>query len=453
MTELYGYQKEGAELTYKFLCACGSAENGSDMGVGKTVMTLEALMQLDVAKVLIVCPASVRGVWESEIRKWWRTGGVEIETWYTGKKARTYQDSLPACSFTVVSYALARGTDMLKSLMREKWDALVLDESHKCNNRKTQQTEACLTHLWPRAKYHICLSGTPFTTRIVDGYNIFNKMAPDLFPNFFQFAAKYSESETQVIHVKTRFGKVVRKEVTKYFGVKNGRELGKLIRSRFYFRFKKAEVLKELPPKIFQEIFLPDTLSLSPKAKTDAEQCKIELHLLKKALENDKSFVAPKSLAELRRMQGEIKVDEIAAFALDILEQQQVVIFAHHQNVINGLREAIEAKKVLCGVINGATKAEDRTQIVNDFQAGKTPCFIGQFEAAGTGLTLTAASVVILAELPWSPGTLQQSIDRCHRIGQKDSVLVYPMLVRGSIDEGIYGILKKRALDFNTVLS
>jgi SWI/SNF-related matrix-associated actin-dependent regulator 1 of chromatin subfamily A len=93
---------------------------------------------------------------------------------------------------------------------------------------------------------------------------------------------------------------------------------------------------------------------------------------------------------------------------------------------------------------------EQRHKVVNEFQSNpNVKLFVGNIQAAGVGLTLTAASNVAFMELPWTPGELVQAEDRCHRIGQKDSVTVHYLLAADTIEYDIAELLdaKKKVLD------
>ena len=81
---------------------------------------------------------------------------------------------------------------------------------------------------------------------------------------------------------------------------------------------------------------------------------------------------------------------------------------------------------------------------MDTFQAGKADVFIGTIGAAGVGITLTKASHVVFAELDWVPGNMSQAEDRCHRIGQDNSVLVQHLVVDGSIDARLAKVLVKK---------
>ena len=110
------------------------------------------------------------------------------------------------------------------------------------------------------------------------------------------------------------------------------------------------------------------------------------------------------------------------------------MVFAHHLDVIAGLTEGLRDFGVVS--VKGDDAIEDRLSAVERFQADPAcRVFVGSLKAAGVGLTLTAASHVIFVELSWVPADLTQGEDRCHRIGQLNSVLVEHLVLEGSLDE------------------
>jgi SWI/SNF-related matrix-associated actin-dependent regulator 1 of chromatin subfamily A len=120
-------------------------------------------------------------------------------------------------------------------------------------------------------------------------------------------------------------------------------------------------------------------------------------------------------------------------------EQEKVVVFAHHHEVIDALEEEF---KEIAVRIDGRVSLDERQRAVDRFQTDVScRVFIGGIQAAGVGLTLTAASTVVFVELDWVPGNISQAEDRCHRIGQKESVLVQHLILEGSLDERVVGVL------------
>jgi SWI/SNF-related matrix-associated actin-dependent regulator 1 of chromatin subfamily A len=120
-------------------------------------------------------------------------------------------------------------------------------------------------------------------------------------------------------------------------------------------------------------------------------------------------------------------------------EQEKIVLFAHHHEVLDALQSEFGEISVQ---VDGRVSLDDRQKAVDRFQGDPTcRVFIGGIQAAGVGLTLTAASTVIFLELDWTPGNISQAEDRCHRIGQKDCVTVQHIVLAGSLDERLAAVV------------
>jgi SWI/SNF-related matrix-associated actin-dependent regulator 1 of chromatin subfamily A len=153
----------------------------------------------------------------------------------------------------------------------------------------------------------------------------------------------------------------------------------------------------------------------------------------------------------------------VVQFVADILDNSddpnsKVCLFGHHKDVIAALEQALKKHnpKFNPVVITGETKEADRQRNIHLFQeTNQSRIFIGSMFATGMGITLTACSTVVFAELDWTPAQVVQSEDRCHRIGSKNTVWVYHIVADGSIDSKIANILvdkqevSKSILDFD----
>lgn len=446
---LLPFQKTAIEETIHFLLTneAHACYNACEMGLGKTIQAIVAVNSLDCKNVLIICPAIMRLVWRDELNAW-RTKQTTIHTLLTGKDVDALvqksfeKDYYRQNNFVIVSYDLASTSKFVAWASAHDWEMLILDESHYLKNTKAKRTKAVLQQIWPHAHYKLALSGTPFTTRIVDGYTLFKRMLPNRWKDFDSFADEFSYKRIKHINGRT---------ITDYFGVRNAPELRKLLRENFYVRYTKEEVLTQLPPKQYTKITLPYTYAVVPKSKNQAEQLRLDALMVKQALVSNTTFPIPSCLAEHRRLQGEKKAKAVIEFTQNLLEQNiPVVLFAWHKNVVNLFKDAFAQYRP--AVITGETPATTRASEVVRFQSGDTSLFIGNIVAAGTGITLTASSTVVLAELDWSPTTVSQAIDRCHRIGQKDQVNVYYFVVENSLDEIIDSIVMSRAQVFKNVL-
>jgi SWI/SNF-related matrix-associated actin-dependent regulator 1 of chromatin subfamily A len=339
----------------------------------------------------------------------------------------------------IMSYAIASKTSNASFLATRDWTALVCDEAHYLKNRYAKRTKIVLGLLWDRTKYRICLSGTPFVQSLVDGFPVFNKMAPDLFPQFEAFGERYTHKRV------TPWG-------IQYSGSKNADELSQKIRSRFFIRYTKEQVLPDLPEKTFSEILLPEEYSVKSPKELEP-QIKHEIELAVQAINEGRAAVVPKipHLAEQRRLQGELKVPAVAEFVESILDgAEPVVLFAYHRSVIASLAETLKDYKPV--LIHGEVSHVDRAKAVESFQSGKTNLFIGQLTAAGVGITLTRASICVLAEIDYSPQAISQAIARVHRIGTMKPVTIYYFLAKGGVDNNLVRVAMNKARDFQTVL-
>lgn len=406
------------------------------MGLGKTVQAIGVLnLHDEYENVLVICPASLRLNWMREMNKWMvkpRTIG------YVERNDYPENTDIVVINYDVVE----RHLDKINS---RDWDLLIIDESHYLKNPKAKRTKAILGdgkgHAGIKAKHKLFLTGTPILNRPVEIFPLINALDPDNWPKFWPFGLRYCNGH------KNSFG-------WDFSGASNLQELQERLRSTIMVRRLKEEVLTELPPKRRQVIELPPTpkiTSLLKKEKDAWERQEDVIRKLRVAVELAKvngtkeEFSAAvrnlnegitASFSEMAVLRQEIaleKVPYVVEHVKDIAETgEKVVIFAHHKSVVAALKEALGDEAV---TLVGDTKLEDRQAAVDAFQNDPAiKYFIGSIKAAGVGITLTAASNVVFAELDWVPGNLSQAEDRAARIGQRFSVLVQHLVMENSLD-------------------
>lgn len=449
---LYPFQIETVNRTLHFLSTPPhGAYVANEQGLGKTITALVTTNTLRCTHTLILSPAIMRLVWEAEIYKWCRFSVTGIPRVFVIEHEQDIQEAeLSESSFVICSYALIAKKHVLAKLASFRWDMLISDENHFCKNPEAKRTQA-LFKLQEKAAYKIFMSGTPMSTNVVDLFCPCHILAPDLplFKTFNAFAERYSNYTEMSVPV-FRGGRTQSIIVKKYYGLKNAKELSAIIRALFYIRFKKEEVLTQLPPKIFQKIILPESYSVKVQEK-QREQLIREKQVVFEALQ--KGLLPPpcETMAEHRRVQGENKVPAIVEFCEEKLEEGiPLVIFAYHRNVIAALEAGLAKYKP--AVIIGDTPNATRMDYVNQFQSGGINVLISNLIAGGTGITLHRASTVVLAELDWVPNNIAQAVDRCHRIGQKNQVMVYWFLVKNSLDEQLDDLIVTRTKEASMVL-
>ena len=429
------FQKAGIEYINKRKSCLLS----DDMGIGKTIQAigLVNLNQDSMNKILIVCPASLKLNWEKELNKWLVKKDYEIQVIFPTDKFKE------SANIYIINYALLnRHKENFKNY---EFDLIIADESHKLKNGKALRSKAFFKI---KGKRKLFLSGTPFLNRPVELFTVLKSVG--LFTNWLKFVTRYCGA------YKDRFGWVVT-------GSSNLKELQQILRENVMIRRLKKDVLSELPDKIRQ------TISIQTKSKemklikqekdlyNDYLNAQNEIRILKQqGLETgvvaDKMRLVFSELAKLRHDVAVIKIPFIINFISDALENgNKIVLFAHHKDVTRAVHDAFKEISV---TIVGETKSEDRQKAVDKFQNNPDiKLFVGSITACAEGITLTASSNVVFAELAWQPAIMTQSEDRCHRLGQKNSVLVQYITLQNSLDEYMAKMLEHKKEIFAEVMN
>jgi SNF2 family DNA or RNA helicase len=400
-------------------------------GLGKTIQAIGVInASPEIKSVLVICPASLKINWRNELRAWLtRSSFVEVIP-AARKGAAVLADE--DVHVAIVNY------DILKKLPAgASWDLCILDESHYVKNPKAARSKL-VAAVQKRCKRTIALTGTPILNKPVEIWPLLQMLAPEVWDpaglkgqeivgagqgaGFFRFAKRYCNAH------KVHFGRVSHWD---FSGASNLPELQEWLRATCMVRRLKKDVLTELPAKRRQTITLP-------RASGDDDLIDQELIDLMGEdftdLERVKKKVAFKDISRVRAELAVSKCAAAIAHIRDTLESSdKIVVFAHHHAVIERL--AAELAEFNPAIITGETPSGARQEQVEKFQTLATcRLFIGSIGAAGVGLTLTAASHVVFVELDWTPANMSQAEDRCHRIGQRESVLVQVLVVDGSLD-------------------
>lgn len=401
---LYPYQQVGA----KFLAERKYALLADEPGLGKTAQAIAACRKHNARFVTVVCPASAVENWRREFVRFW-----------------------PGHHYVFVrSYDRITRTGFPHKTVGH----LILDESHYLKSRKAKRTKAIFGKggLAHKAERVYCLSGTPAPNHPAEVWPMLHALAPDTIKgrngkprDYWSFVRRYCETRSN------GFGEVI-------VGGKNLAEL-KANLEPFMLRRKKADVLTDLPPIVFDEV--PLSSEAARKALRQVEDTD-EGKALAKALADGVDGLGKLAghFATLRRLTGVAKAPAVAEMLKDEIEGglRKVVVFAHHTAVLQALEAAFTGAGIKCVGISGATPAGRRQAMVDTFQTDpEYKVFLGQITAAGTAITLTAASDVVFAESSWVPADNSQAAMRCHRIGQTRGVLVRFATLAGSIDERV----------------
>lgn len=407
-----------------------------EMGLGKTIEALGIINgDPDAARILVICPASLKLNWARECERWL------VRPHTIGIAGKTFPED---AHVVVINYDILQ---KWKVELDQEWDVLVADECHYVKNKRAKRSKA-LFGLTARRK--LFLSGTPILNRPVELWTLVHFLAPEEFDKFKPFSRRYCKP------TRSRFG-------WEYTGSDNLDELHERLASTIMVRRTKAEVLPELPPKRRQVIELAsDHVANLIAIETDAWlEHKRRLNQLRAVSRAGKDATPAEmealragvnaafgDLAKLRQDTALAKVPLVVEHLKTVLaDPGKVVLFAHHRAVIAEFEDAFGDIAVR---LQGGDKIADRQAAVDRFQEDDScRLFIGSITAAGLGLTLTASSHVVFAELDWVPARMTQAEDRTHRIGQTDSVLVQHLVLEGSLDARMVQSLikKQRVID------
>lgn len=427
---LFPFQKKGVIFLENHN---GRALLADEMGLGKTIQAL-AWLQLHRKKrpVIIICPASLKLNWEAETRKWIEYKNIQILSGNTPHPI--FNTDILIINFDILSY-------WILSLKKIAPQIIIIDEAHYMKSNSTKRTKA-IKQLCKDIPHIIALSGTPIMSKPVEIYNIIHLLNPSIFPNKWTFLHKYCGAK------HNGFG-------WDFSGATNAQELHQILTNKIMIRRKKKNVLKDLPDKIYS--LVPLNID-NRKEYNEAEQDFIQYILDKipsasKQLKKEKTENATilAQIEELKQLAAKGKMNFVIKWIEIFLESdEKLILFATHKFVINTLMLHFDNLAVK---IDGSVNQKKRQEAVKAFQnLKKIKLFIGNIQAAGEGISLTASSNVAFIEYPWTPGKLIQAADRAHRINQKYTVNIHYLIASDTIEEKIAILLNKKQKVLDTVL-
>ena len=436
MGEMREYQRKGVARGIqlkKFI-------NGDVPGLGKTlqsIATLEGAHQLgeEVFPALVICPSALKINWMREFEQW--TGRKAIILNDRIKTSWHVYNEIGEADVFVVNYESLRkyfvkkypkkgeiktSADIEMDPRIEKFKSVVIDEIHKLKNTSSQRSRIAL-RVTRGKNYIIGLTGTP----------VVNKPADLL-------------AQLAIISRLKRFGGIEGFK-TRYCeggsGASNLKELNFLLNKNCFFRREKHEVLKDLPAKVRQTITVP----VSNREEYDLAEKDFRKFLLNNDFDDQeirkklRSEVIVK-ITTLLQLSAKGKIDAAKEFIDEVTDSgEKIVVFCKHKSVV----DAIAAEYPQSVRVTGSENEQQKQASVDAFQKNpKTNVIIGSHKAAGVGLTLTASSEVLFAELPWHAADLEQCEDRCHRIGQANSVRSTALLGENTIDQWLYDLIMEK---------
>lgn len=379
-------------------------------GLGKTIEIAGTLNQLHSPRVLIVCPASLRLNWIQELQKWLS---------YTPE------------SLEVVSVDSVWRKGVFSRLVATSFDFMAVDEAQYIKEMDSKRSMACAA-LAAKAKRVVLMTGTPVKNRPRDAFHLLHILAPDIFPDYRQFALRYCAAFQQTIYIKG--GK--KRTIWNDNGSSNLEELNDLLRSTIMLRRSKEDALPQLPKKRRQIIEVEGAPKEVKAEKTAWEEVCASIGYEEALRQMEAGAgIAFTEMASKRKTVAISKIPFVVEHVSNLLESgEKVILFAHHRDVISGLADGLKdySPVTYVGGMNEKQKDGAKRRFMEDDDCR---VFIGNIQAAGTGLTLTVSSTVVFAEMSYCPSDMEQCEDRACRIGQTaGSVLVQHIVLAGSLD-------------------
>lgn len=423
--ELYPHQIQGVRHIEK--CG-GNLLIADEMGLGKTAQVVTALKRNpEWGPAVIVCPASLKYNWQREAQIW---GGMHFDIADGQTPPRLSRHDLThSHKHIIVNYDIVRfWVDYLQQIGVR---TVVPDECQALMNPKAKMTKGVYA-LAQSAERVMGMSGTPLMNNPKELFSILNMIWPDEFPAFFPYADRYCQPRLM------RWGWT-------YNGAENLDELHARLLALGMLRRKKKDYIHDLPDKI--RTVLPIELKRKDMdIYVGAREHYLDFiaehmtHRLKKA----KKAESLTKVGVLLQLCAKLKMRESIRWINEHLNTHdgKMVVFGIHQNCIKVLQKHIKAKHV---TIDGSTSKHDRQIIVDIFQRDpNVRVFIGNLQAAGSGLTLTAAQTAVFVQMFWRPADHLQAEDRIHRIGQLNQTMIYYLVAANTIEERVCRVLQTK---------
>jgi SNF2 family DNA or RNA helicase len=437
--QLRHYQEQGYKwLKYLYENSLGGCL-ADDMGLGKTIQTISLLSSLypeQPLSSLIVMPKSLLFNWENEINKF--NPNLTYYTYY-GTNRDIKEAKTKNLIFT--TYSMLRNE--IDKFRDEEFFYVVLDESQSIKNSNSQVSRAVM---FLKSRHRLSLSGTPIENNLGELYSLFRFLNPAMFGSLEEFNKYYAFP--------------IQKDNDKDVSI----ELRKKVYP-FILRRLKKDVLKELPDKIEQTLYV----EMSSEQKEFYEQRRnfyyrsVKEQIAQSGVKKTQFYIL-QALSELRQIASipESKSDGVVISPkrevlveniLDVIaNDHKVLVFANFLNALDLIAEDLEKANIKYLLMTGATR--DRKDLIDKFQNNDDyKVFLMTLKTGGLGLNLTAADYIFIFDPWWNKSAENQAIDRAHRIGQDKTVFSYKLITKGTIEEKILLLQEKKMELFESIIS
>ncbi|WP_319405277.1 DEAD/DEAH box helicase [uncultured Desulfosarcina sp.] len=429
-TDLRPYQLDGIA----FAAGTGRAVLADDMGLGKTIQgigTAELLSRhASVSKVLVICPASLKSQWRSEIRRFSDRSVRLILGSHKERPAQYAGDQF----YTVCNYEQVL-RDIL-AIERVAWDLIILDEGQRIKNweAKTSRIVKAL-----KSPFALVLSGTPLENRLDELFSVVEFIDDRRLGPAFRFFNRHRVVD----------------EKGKLLGYKRLDRLREALRP-IMLRRTRRQVLDELPPRTTEVIRIAPTEEqldmqkghrnivqtiINKKYLSEMDLLRLQKALLMCRMCADSTFLVDKQAPGYSS-----KLKELG----DLLERlkaeadRKIVLFSEWTTMLNLIEPLLEVREMNYVRLDGSVPQKKRQELIHRFQSDPSCMLFITTNAGATGLNLQAANTVINVDLPWNPAVLEQRISRVHRMGQQQSVQVFLLVTADTLEENLLGTLSAK---------
>ena len=429
----FNHQESGIE----FLLKNPKCILADDMGLGKTYQAIVGALECNAERILVICPSSLKINWMREIQNFCEDVSIiEGKYWDPNR-------------FTIINYDILKNFHTIEERGKkyEDWeirreiveygpDLIILDEAHFVKNHKSIRGKILKDIAKKFSPERIwLLTGTPIANRPMDYYNLLTIIDCPVANNWVHYARTYCEG--------IRFKKGGR-YIWVTTGASNIEELASKTKKTI-LRRKKENVL-DLPDKLTTPIYLE-------LQNTDGYKNVWNEYLSKRKLEGKKGNPF-KELVEMTLLRTFIAMETVP-YSIEKAEEavelgKKVIIFCNFNDEMDSFIRHFGDK---CVCLRGGMTDKQKQLAVDRFQEDDNcMVFVGQIKAAGVGITLHAAEIVIMNSLDWVPGNHQQAEDRAYRIGQNKTVNIYYMLIDDTIDTLVWNILNEKKKIIGTII-
>ncbi|MEV4945920.1 DEAD/DEAH box helicase [Streptomyces sp. NPDC053755] len=414
-----------------------------DMGLGKTVTLIALhLRRARRAPTLVVCPASLLGNWQREVRRF--APGVPVRRFHGADRSLAGTDG----GFVLTTYGTLRTS--AARLAEHEWGMVVADEAQHVKNPFSATAKALRTIPAPA---RVALTGTPVENNLSELWALLDWTTPGLLGPLKAFRSRHARAVENT------------EEIENDEAVER---LARLVRP-FLLRRRKSDpgIVPELPPKTesdhpvpltreqasLYEAVVRETMAQIEEAEGMARRGLVMklLTSLKQICNHPAQYLKEQSAkgggtARLAGRSGKLALlDELLDTILT--EDGSVLVFTQYVSMARLLADHLAARAIPAQLLHGGTPVAERERMVDRFQSGEVPVFLLSLKAAGTGLNLTRAGHVVHFDRWWNPAVEEQATDRAYRIGQTQPVQVHRLIAEGTVEDRIAEMLRaKQAL-------